>query len=285
MVQVNGTVIELNGKKALRLITENINVAKRFFLLAKDSLMVHPRIVFRKSKKLKEHNVFIVTIDMARIESSPLLSLVSDENTIRYNKSLMRNICCKKAYLRGIFLASGSITNPSSYYHVELVTKDQQLAKNIRDTLARFMVDVGLARRKSSYIVYIKDADKIIVFLNLIGAHKAQLDLENVRILKEMRNSVNRLVNCETANLSKVVDASVRQIGNIKYLQKIGELDKLPEALNEVAHLRLQYPDASLKELGQMLTPTVGKSGINHRLKKIDQIAQEYKCLKEDGND
>ena len=130
---------------------------------------------------------------------------------------------------------------------------------------------------KNSFIIYIKEGEQIVDLLNIVGAHTSLLELENIRIMKEMRNNVNRLVNCETANLSKTVNAAVRQVESIKLIQNSIGLQRLPKNLQEVAELRLSYPDESLKELGEMLDPPVGKSGINHRLRKIEKIAEEIR--------
>lgn len=289
MIKTNGVITEgLNGESILRLITENVNVAKRMYSFVKEAFKIHPGVIIRKSKKLKEHNVFIVSIDRIMDDNKipqELAQLVLSETKstpFKKNKELFKNICCKKSYLRGIFLGVGSITNPNNYYHVEIVFKDDDFANSIKKMLAKFQINAKVTKRKSSYIVYIKEADQICDFLNIIGAHKALLDIENIRILKDMRNSVNRIVNCETANLSKIVDASVRHVSSINFLKEINELDRLPKPLYEVACKRLKYPDYSLKELGITLVPTVGKSGVNHRLKKIDEIAQEFQKLREE---
>lgn len=283
MFKVNGVVYEENNcTSIMKLTTENVNVAKRMYSLIKDSFNVQPGVVIRKSKKLKEHNIFIVSLNINTCSSSESTSNKQGLVDLLRNRGQLKSQCCKKAYLRGVFLGAGSITNPNNCYHVEIVTKDYHLAQNIKSLLKRFHINAKATKRKNNYIVYIKEVDQICDFLNIIGAHKAMLDLENIRILKEMRNSVNRIVNCETANLSKVVDASLRHINSIKYLKEISELDKLPKSLREIAYLRLEYPDSSLKELGLMLEPSIGKSGVNHRLKKIDQIAEELHKLKEE---
>ena len=140
-----------------------------------------------------------------------------------------------------------------------------------------FGLNSKVIQRKNSFIIYIKEGEQIVDLLNIVGAHTSLLELENIRIMKEMRNNVNRLVNCETANLSKTVNAAVRQVESIKLIQSTIGLQRLPKNLKEVAELRLSYPDESLKELGEMLNPPVGKSGINHRLRKIEKIAEEIR--------
>ena len=183
----------------------------------------------------------------------------------------------KRAYIRGAFLGGGSVTNPEKNYHLEFVTHSEEYAQDLCELINSCGLNSKVIQRKNSFIVYIKEGEQIVDILNIMGAHSCLLELENIRIMKEMRNNVNRLVNCETANLSKTVNAAVRQVESIKFIQsKIG-LKRLPQNLREIAELRLEYPDESLKELGEMLDPPVGKSGVNHRLRKIEKIAEELR--------
>lgn len=154
------------------------------------------------------------------------------------------------------------------------------LATEVSDLMDSFKLHSKVTKRKGNYVVYLKEGENIVDFLNIIGAHSALLELENIRILKEMRNNVNRIVNCETANLQKTVDASVRQVENINYIKEHLGFDKLPENLREIAKMRLAYSDATLKELGEMLNPPLGKSGVNHRLRKLDKIAESLRNMK-----
>lgn len=278
LVLVIGSGEKDSDDEIVKLITENVNVAKRIFFLIKEAFGVNPQIVIRKSNKLKEHNVYLLSFDKARIIKNNNIYVKfknTDELKILQGKSGLSKVCCRKSFLRGVFLGAGSITNPNNYYHLEIVLKNEHTAKDVHDIITRFNIPSRITKRKNSNIVYIKDVNHISDFLNIIGAHKAMLDIENVRILKEMRNSVNRIVNCETANLTKIVDASIRHINAIKYLQNINRLDKLPDSLKEIAYLRLEYQDLSLKELGLLLDKPLGKSGVNHRLNKIVQIAEE----------
>jgi hypothetical protein len=280
MLKATGSiVVERNGKKTFRFNTENVNVAKKFYLLVKEIFNIHPGIIIRKSKKLKEHNVYIVAIDNSMENSNIFFDILLDEKENKGHKGFAKNICCKKAYLRGIFLTTGSITNPNNCYHVEIIAKDREFSEIIVELLNKLEIIAKITTRKNNYVVYIKESEQISSLLNTIGAHKALMELENIRILKEMRNNVNRIVNCETANISKIVDASVRHINSIKYLIKIGMLEKLPAQLKEIAKLRVQYSDSSLKELGMMLKSPIGKSGVNHRLNKLDEIAEKLKPI------
>jgi len=193
---------------------------------------------------------------------------------------IISKTCCQKAFLRGAFLAAGSISDPEKTYHLEICAKNQMLAEKVMDVLKRFGLNAKFIKRKNDYVVYLKEGENIVDFLNIVGAHSALLQLENIRILKEMRNNINRIVNCETANLEKTVNASMRQLENIEYLKNTVGLENLPSNLEEIARVRLENPDANLKELGEMLNPPLGKSGVNHRLRKLDEIAENERILR-----
>ncbi len=192
-----------------------------------------------------------------------------------------RNACCKRAYLRGAFLATGSVTDPNKSYHFEMVCKDNVKALKLQEILKSFDISAKIVERKSHFVVYLKDASEIVDVLNVMEAFVSLMEFENVRIVKEVRNNVNRNVNCETANLNKTVSAAVRQRQDIELIRKKRGLESLPDTLYEIALLRLDNPDATLLELGAMLENPVGKSGVNHRLRKLSEIA---KNLKEDDN-
>ena len=177
------------------------------------------------------------------------------------NGLLLLQGCCKRAYIRGAFLAGGSISDPNKSYHFEIVCRTMPQAEQLRDTMNSFDVDAKIVERKKHFVVYLKEGAQIVDILNVMEAHVALMNLENVRILKEMRNSVNRKVNCETANISKTVNAAVKQLEDITYIREMMGLDSLPDNLKEMALLRLEYPEP------------VGKSGVNHRLRKISEIA------------
>ena len=190
---------------------------------------------------------------------------------------LIQRSCCKRAYIRGAFLAGGSISDPKKSYHFEIVCRSVPQAKQLCEVMGSFGMDAKIVARKKYQVVYIKEGEQIVDLLNVMEAHIALMDLENVRILKEMRNSVNRKVNCETANISKTVNAAVQQVRDIEYIRNTAGLSSLPDNLQEMALLRLEYPDAPLKELGTYLNPPVGKSGVNHRLRRISEIARDLR--------
>jgi DNA-binding protein WhiA len=193
------------------------------------------------------------------------------------DSSLLKKTCCRRTYLRWAFLSGGSVSDPEKTYHLEINNHKPDYANEIGRVMNTFGLHARLIKRKGNYVIYIKEGEDIVDFLNIIGAHNALLELENVRILKEMRNNVNRIVNCETANLEKTVNASVRQVENIKYIRDNIGFERIPENLREIAEVRLEYSDSNLKELGELLDPPLGKSGVNHRLRKLDIIAENAK--------
>jgi DNA-binding protein WhiA len=193
------------------------------------------------------------------------------------NPLVVATDCCKRAYLKTTFICCGSVTDPGKNYHFELVNTDYYHAHNLKLLIADFGIDAKIVERKNHYIVYLKEGEQIVDMLNLISAHKALMEYENERIIKEVRNNVNRIVNCETANLNKVVLASVKQREAIEYIRNHVGFSYLSPQLEEIAKIRLDNPNMSLKELGELLNPPVGKSGVNHRLKKICEIAEQLK--------
>lgn len=203
------------------------------------------------------------------------LALPLDEQ--RVDGLLVQNVCCKRAFIRGAFLASGSMSDPNKSYHFEIVCRTMEQAEQLQQLMNGFETEAKIVERKGHYVVYLKEGSQIVDMLNVMEAYISLMNLENVRILKEMRNSVNRKVNCETANISKTVNAAVKQLEDIELIRlKLG-LDQLPQNLREMALIRLEYPEAALKELGNYLTPPVGKSGVNHRLRKLAEIAEDLR--------
>lgn len=182
-----------------------------------------------------------------------------------------------REFLRKSFLEIGSMSNPQKGYHLEFVCENDSRAKTIADTMKQFDIEAKTVLRKRYTIVYLKESEDIVNLLNVMGAHNCLMELENLRILKDMRNSINRRVNCETANISKTVSAANKQIEDIQYIKEHYGFDDLNDNLREIAEVRLAYPDATLKELGEYLVPPVGKSGVNHRLRKLSELADSMK--------
>lgn len=190
---------------------------------------------------------------------------------------LIKNACCQRAFLRGAFLSVGSMSDPQKGYHLEFVCTDEKQAVQLQDVMQNFDLDAKIVLRKKYHVVYLKEGSCIVDLLNVCEAHKALMNFENLRILKDMRNSVNRRVNCETANITKTVNAATRQIEDIEYIRDFYGFQNLPDNLREIAEVRLENPDAPLKELGNYLDPPVGKSGVNHRLRKISELADKLR--------
>lgn len=283
IMKVSGSIsIGANRKLSFKVTTENPAIARLTFKVLKQYFDIHTRLLVRRSNSLKKNNVYMVMIT----EEMGLTNFLVDINVLDNKEDILSldysipeelidTDLTRKAYIRGAFLGGGSISNPEKTYHLEFVTHNEDYAKELSKVVNSYGLNSKVIQRKSSFVIYIKEGEQIVDVLNIIGAHSNLLYLENVRIMKEMRNNVNRLVNCETANLSKTVNAAVRQIESIKLIQSQLGLQRLPENLREVAELRLKYPDESLKELGMMLDPPVGKSGVNHRLRRIEKIASE----------
>lgn len=195
------------------------------------------------------------------------------------NPLVIKSLCCKRACLRGAFLSIGSMSNPEKGYHLEFVCSDVQQAGQLVEMLLFYEIHARVVARKKYQVVYLKESEEIVELLNVIGAHISLMKLENLRILKDMRNSINRQVNCETANITKTVNAAAKQIEDIQYIREHYGFDNLADPLRQIAELRLEHPDAALKELGEYLTPKVGKSGVNHRLRKLSELAEKLRHL------
>ena len=272
--------ISSQDRFSVKIHTENIAVARKYFTLLKKTFNIVAEITIRQNAYLKKGRTYTITVNNHE-EAVKILTtckLLDDgdivENMSVYDNTVIMNSCCKRAFVRGAFIASGSISTPEKFYHFEIVCNSYDKAVQLSDLIKSFDIESKIVERKKYFVVYIKDGDGIVDILNVMEAHVALMNLENVRILKEMRNSVNRKVNCETANLNKTVAAAVKQTMDIKYIQDTVGLSILPEALRQLAEIRLDNPDVSLKELGALLDPPVGKSGVNHRLRKISEISK-----------
>lgn len=270
-----------NNRYVVKIQTENLAVAKKYFTLLKKTYNIDTEILIKQSSKVHMYTVALPHYEevMKVLQSSKLIDKFGNvqENLTVTDNLIIQRECCKRAFIRGAFLAAGSISDPEKSYHCEIVCTSHDKAIQLQKVIQYFDIEAKIVERKKHFVVYIKEGSGIVDILNVMEAHISLMDLENVRILKEMRNSVNRKVNCETANLNKTVSAAVKQIEDIKYIRDTAGLSMLTEGLEEVAVLRLDNPDASLKELGEMLNPKVGKSGVNHRLRKISEIAESLR--------
>ncbi|WP_017414105.1 DNA-binding protein WhiA [Clostridium tunisiense] len=282
IMKASGTLgLGTNKSVSFKVVTENPAIARLIFKILKEHFNVHTKLLVKRSNSLKKNNVYVVIIP-EDIDVRTLLEevgVLEREELLTINYGIPENMIDdelkKRAYIRGAFLGGGSISNPEKTYHLEFVTHNFDYATELSKLINTYGLSSKVIQRKNSFVIYIKEGEQIVDLLNIISAHSSLLQLENIRIMKEMRNNVNRLVNCETANLSKTVNAAVRQVESIKLIEEEIGLDRLPKNLREVAELRLEFPDESLKELGAMLNPPVGKSGVNHRLRRIEKIAEE----------
>lgn len=280
-IRMNGSLSFSNKKLSLDAQTENAAIARRLYSNLKHLFPYKIELLVRKKMQLKKNNVYICRI---REGVKPLLKelyILSGNFEFKNDipSELIEKDCCKRAYLRGAFLAGGSVNNPeTSSYHLEVFSIYKEHSESLMELMNTYYLNAKSIERKNGYIAYIKEAEKIADFLNIIGAHVSLMKFEDVRIIRDMRNSVNRLVNCETANLNKTIGAAQRQVNNIKFIDDTIGLEQLPDRLQEIARLRLEYQDITLKELGGMIPGVkVSKSGVNHRLRKIEEIAENLR--------
>ncbi|RNF39342.1 DNA-binding protein WhiA [Planococcus salinus] len=282
MIQMNGTLSFSNKQLSLDIQTENAAIARRIYTFLKRFYTAYPvELLVRKKMRLKKNNIYICRIREGSKHVLEDLRIISEGFQFHHeiDKQLVEKNCCKRAYLRGAFLAGGSVNNPeTSSYHLEIYSLYKDHADSLVELMNGFHLNSKTIERKKGFVTYLKEAEKISDFLSIAGAHAALLKFEDVRIIRDMRNSVNRLVNCETANLNKTIDAALRQVENIRFIDEVIGIDQLPDRLREIARLRVEYQDVTLKELGEMVsTGNVSKSGVNHRLRKIDEIAESLR--------
>lgn len=274
--------------KAMGVHTENAAVARKYFTLLKKTFNIKVEVSAKKTHHLNKHRVYTVYMTNQDEINKVLTAtrLICDGKFVHtINPLIVQTTCCKRAYIRGAFLAGGSISDPEKTYHMEFVNHDEEHGQQLMALINSFEMDSKMILRKKNHVVYLKEGNQIVDLLNIMEAHIALLELENLRILKEMRNNVNRIVNCETANLNKTVSASVNQVNDIEYIENSVGLHTLSENLEAMARVRLENPSASLKELGELLDPPVGKSGVNHRLRKLSEIAEKIRSSREDYHD
>lgn len=280
-IRMNGALSFSNKQLSFDVQTENAAIARRLYTNLKRLYPYKIELLVRKKMRLKKNNVYICRIrEGAKTILEDLLILTGTfEFKNEIAPALIEKNCCQRAYLRGAFLAGGSVNNPeTSSYHLEIFSIYKEHSEALVDLMNGFQLNAKSIERKNGYITYLKEAEKISDFLGIVGAHVGLMKFEDVRILRDMRNSVNRLVNCDTANMNKTIGAAQRQVGNIKYIEEQLGLDQLPERLQEIARLRIEHQDVTLKELGELVTgASVSKSGVNHRLRKIEEIANDLR--------
>lgn len=272
ILALGGQLVEREGVTLLTFGSHQAAVARLVYRLLRDCCRVKPQVqttqhFYRLAVPLDP--------DLWRwlAERPGLLDRNRRYSLRQFRRAGLANNCCRRAFLRGAFLAAGSVNDPRHAYHLEVLLPNQAWGANLAALLLPFGLKPHLTTRRNTPVLYFKDGEQIGQFLNVIGAHAALLDFEGARVYKEVRNRVNRLVNCDTANLNRTVEASLRQAASIAYLRDCLGLAALPANLREVAELRLQYPDASLRELGQMLTPRLGKAAVSYRLRRLEELA------------
>jgi DNA-binding protein WhiA len=277
--QLNGLLKHVDGRAILDAETENVATARRIYTQLREQFDVHPEVLVRKKMRLKKNNVYAVRVSVNTESVLTQLGFdVKAPNPLLTVTLRKRRTCCNRAFLRGAFLAAGSVNDPgSTSYHLEISTSTTAQANHLRDQMNQYGLHAKVIGRKKGYVVYLKEGEKIVEFLSIIGAHQALLKFEDVRIIKGMRNQVNRLVNCETANMNKTIDAAVRQLEVIQYIDDRIGVQNLPPHLREVAELRMQFPEITLQELCARLGNTVSKSGLNHRFRKLEDMADKMR--------
>ena len=264
--------------------TANVTVARKYFTLLKKTYNINTDISIWHSSSLNKNRSYVLSVNDDETARKILMTCrlmkpfgVIEEDFSISDSLIIQRECCKRAFIRGAFLAAGSVSDPVKTYHFEIVCLSEAKAKQLQMIMETFNINARVIKRRKYFVVYVKDSSQVVDLLNIMGAYNALMDMENVRIVKDMRNNVNRKVNCETANINKTVSAAVKQIEDIRFIQMSSAFDELPESLQEMAELRVRYPEATLAELGQLLDTPVGKSGVNHRLKKISLFADELR--------
>lgn len=289
MIAFNGEIVRLPSKDIiLRMSSENESIIRKCFTLLGKTFTINGEVSIDE-KIVRKNNRFTIDIEDPETTVKVLQAikvLTADRRPVHsdglVSSMVIQKNCCRRAFLRGAFLCAGSISDPEKFYHFEIVCTTPAKALQLQEIIQSFEIDAKIVKRKKYHVVYVKEGAQIVELLGLMGAGVSLMNLENVRILKGMRNTVNRKVNCETANINKTVNAAVKQMEDIIYIRDTVGLHRLPGNLEETALLRLEYPQASLKELGTLLSIPVGKSGINHRLRKICSIAEELRGVKEE---
>lgn len=276
LIHFCGTFKETSGTPMLGFQTENQSVIRKYFTLLEKTFNIGIDVVREHSYSflLEDKKLVYKLLQTVKLldEGNKVLPFEQPANAV-----LIKNSCCQRAFLRGAFLAAGSMSDPEKSYHLEIVCTNNMQAIQIRDMIQGFGIEAKIVLRKKYHVVYLKEGQSIADLLNVMEAHVSLMEFENFRIVKEMRNSINRRVNCEAANITKTVNASSKQIEDILFIRDHYGFNNLQDSLREMAEIRLDYPDATLKELGQYLNPPVGKSGVNHRLRKLSELAERIR--------
>lgn len=281
LTRMDGTIL-IGTKRAisLQLSSENAAVARLALSWLKELFHVEATVTIQRMNRLKKNVLYVVNVP-SQTRMPALLNTLGmvDRDGLLFRPEIATDLIgsdgLRRAYLRGVFLGSGSMTDPQRSYHLEIVTQSEEYANNLISLIENYNIYPRMSYRKENIVVYLKESEQISDFLALIGAYEAVMAFENTRIQKNVRNQVNRLVNCETANMNKSINAAQRQIQSITLIAEKMGLEQLPESLRQAAEARLNHPEESLKELGQLLDPPVGKSGMNHRMRRLEELADQ----------
>lgn len=277
LVKTGGKLTGREARPTLEVSTENAAVARKVFKLFKEVGRLASEVSIRKNNRLKKSG-YVVVVKGDRSLAALLRTLgctdAAGQARDGIKRALINRDCCRRAYLRGAFLARGSLSGPGSAYHLEIPVRGELDGRDMVTLMEKLGVAGKVGHRKNAPIIYLKEGEQISRCLSVMGAHTTLLHFENVRIYKEMRNRVNRLVNCDTANVNKAVDAGVRQQENVKLVLETLGLASLPSPLQQIARLRLAHPDASLRELGELARPPLTKSCVNHRMRRLEALAR-----------
>lgn len=269
---------ELAADGTLMIRTENEAIIRKTFTLLKKTYNIYSVVEETVTTRVAKEKAFCIMISDPMQREHVLQSVKPEEMHDRaVSGMLLKNACCRRAYLRGCFLCLGSMSNPDKSYHLEFVCFSEPQAMQVQELLKDFEIEAKITRRKKYFVVYLKEGEAIVELLNIMSAHLALMELENLRIMKDVRNTVNRRVNCDTANIQKMLSAAQRQVKDITYLKEHLGLQTLPDSLRQMAEVRLENPDMPLKDLGEMMNPPIGKSGVNHRLRKLSEMAEDQR--------
>lgn len=276
LIRTEGTMMVSDGRYRLEIATENAPVARRVINFSHQVFGLKTELTVRKSVLHKTNNYLVTIPSQPKLSDAvDAMAMVGSNYSSGIAPHLVERSCCAVAYLRGAFLGGGFVSDPKGDLHFELTAHSEEVAQDLAKLMERFDIHPKVVSRRGQWAVYLKSAEPIVEFLARVGAHSALLRTENARVVKNMRSTINRRVNAEIANQAKTTNASIDQIRAIKAIEKARGIESLPQALQEFARLRLEYPECSLRELGETAKPPLSKSAVNHRMRRIEAIAAE----------
>ena len=277
----NCNVVKENGEFILKMTTESSSAIRRVYNAFKNLYNIEP-ITNVTNQTVDREMLFELVVrdkmDLQRLFQNTLINIDSNlQIIVDDNGKIKEKECCKKAFIRGVFMGGGSITTPEHANHLEIVLNNVQNANFINSILHSLDINAKIIKRKKMTVIYVKDSEAISNFLILIGSNRGTLAFEQTRVIKEYRNNMNRKINCEVANMDKIAVAASRQLNDILLLKKMKKFEELPEEIKKLAKLREEHPEANLEKLGEMLEPKLSKAGVSHRFKKIKLLADELR--------